>query len=211
MALVSQYLDALSAAATTLDRGVVERMAERLATAWSSGQTVFVMGNGGSASTASHLATDFAKLTAPDPKGPRLRTMALTDSVSTITAIGNDFAYEEIFSEQLRTYLSPGDVVIGLSTSGNSKNVLRAISFARSQGAMTYGITGNRGQALQRAAEDTLMIDTDSVQRIEDLSLVAGHIVCLMTRDLCADQVRLQGTATPADERQPVYAQAPAR
>ena len=111
-------------------------------------RTVFFIGNGGSASTASHLAADFSKLTTR-PGQARLRCMALVDSVAALTAAGNDFAYEEVFVEQLRTFMEPGDVVVGISTSGRSKNVLKAVEYANRCGAITFGITGAEGDALR--------------------------------------------------------------
>ena len=145
---------------------------------------MFFIGNGGSASTASHLAADFSKLTTR-PGQARLRCMALVDSVAALTAAGNDFAYDEVFVEQLRTFLEPGDVVVGISTSGRSKNVLKAVEYANGCGAITFGITGAEGDALRAITADSISIASLSVQQIEDLTTVAGHIACLATRDLC--------------------------
>jgi D-sedoheptulose 7-phosphate isomerase len=146
---------------------------------------VFTCGNGGSAATASHLATDLTKLTAPSGQHRRLKSMALTESASTITAIGNDSCYEDIFVEQLRSWMNPGDVVVGISTSGNSTNVLRAIDYANRNGALTVGITGSKESGLRRLARETLVIGSSNVQRVEDLSMVAAHLLVLLTKDNC--------------------------
>jgi D-sedoheptulose 7-phosphate isomerase len=105
--------------------------------------------------------------------------VSLTESLSAISAIGNDFAYDEIFSEQLRSSLDEGDVVFGFSTSGKSANVLRAIDYANEAGGITLGITGQRGQMLVQRAHMTLVIPSDSVQHVEDATMVAAHLLCL--------------------------------
>lgn len=161
-----------------LDIGVIERMADVMVEAWRQRRTVFVCGNGGSAASACHFATDLTKLTAP-PRGHRLRSVSLTESLSAISAIGNDLAYDEIFAEQLRASLEPGDVVLGFSTSGSSPNVLRAIEYANQSDAVTLGITGQRGQLLHDRAHLTLVVASDSVQHIEDATMVAAHLLCL--------------------------------
>jgi D-sedoheptulose 7-phosphate isomerase len=180
-----QYINELVVALLGLDTRVLERASWWLTEAYLDGQTVFVCGNGGSASTASHLATDLTKLTTPPGAQRRLKCMALTDSAATVTAIGNDLSYEDIFVEQLRSWMTSGDVVIGISTSGASKNVLRAIEYANLNGALTVGITGGQGTELRRLARETLVISSSSVQRIEDLSVVAAHLLVLLTRDNC--------------------------
>ena len=124
----------LTTALASLDHGLVEQMAWALVDAQAAGRTVFICGNGGSAAVATHWAADLSKLTAL-PGQSRLRVMSLTDSAATITAAANDFDYAEIFADQLRTFMSPGDVVIGISTSGRSPNVLRAMEYANQHGA----------------------------------------------------------------------------
>jgi len=180
-----QYIDEVVVALLELDTHLLERVSWQLAEAYLDGRTVFVCGNGGSASTASHLATDLTKLTTPPEAERRLKCMALTESASTITAVGNDLSYEDIFVEQLRTWMSPGDIVIGISTSGSSPNVIKAIEYANQNGALTVGMTGSKGAELRRLARETLVIASDSVQRIEDLSLIATHLLVLLTKDNC--------------------------
>lgn len=176
-----QYIDEYVRVLRRLDSAMIERMAELLVGAWRTRTTVFLCGNGGSAASASHLATDLSKLTAPT-HGPRLRAMALNESTSSISAIGNDIAYEDIFAEQLRTFGNRNDIVIGLSTSGSSPNVLRAVEYANSIGAVTLGITGQQGAKLQQVARHTLIVDSTSVQHVEDATMVAGHMLCLRVR-----------------------------
>jgi len=120
-----------------------------------------------------------------------------------LTAAGNDLAYEEVFVEQLRTFMEAGDVVVGISTSGRSRNILRAVEYANQRGAITFGITGADGGPLRAMTADSLSIPSLSVQQIEDLTTVAGHIACLATREKCLtadpsieiDGVGARGTA----------------
>jgi D-sedoheptulose 7-phosphate isomerase len=195
------YVEELVSALVGLDTALLERLSWLLAEAYTNGNTVFVCGNGGSASTASHLATDLTKLTTPPSSPRRLKCMALTESASTITAIGNDFCYEDIFVEQLRTWLVPGDIVIGISTSGSSPNVLRAIDFANEHGAFTVGITGSRGSELRRRAREALVVGSDNVQRVEDLSMIAAHLVVLLTKDSCQEATGAQGIVAVGPHR----------
>jgi D-sedoheptulose 7-phosphate isomerase len=182
------YLEELSSALSDLDRATVERMAAALGDAHEARRSVFICGNGGSAAVASHWAADLSKLTAL-PGQARLRVTSLTDSAATITAAANDFDYSEVFVDQLRTFMSPGDVVIGISTSGRSPNVLRALEYAGAHGGVSLGITGQNGGALQAVASATLVIASTSVQRVEDVAGVAAHLVCLLTRARLADRV----------------------
>jgi len=179
------YLAELSAALQALDRAAVERIAAALFEAHCAGRTVFICGNGGSAAIATHWAADLSKLTAL-PGQPRLRVMSLTDSAATITAAANDFDYSEIFVDQLRTFMAPGDVVVGISTSGRSPNVLRALEYASRNGGVPLGVTGQHGDPLKAVASTTLVIASSSVQRIEDVAGVAAHLACLLTRERVA-------------------------
>jgi len=182
---IDGYLAELSAALQALDRAAVERIAAALVDAHRAGRTVFICGNGGSAAIATHWAADLSKLTAL-PGQPRLRVMSLTDSAATITAAANDFDYSEIFVDQLRTFMSPGDVVIGISTSGRSRNVLRALEYTNLHGGVSLGVTGQNGDVLKAAASTTLVIASTSVQRVEDVAGVAAHLACLLTRERVA-------------------------
>jgi D-sedoheptulose 7-phosphate isomerase len=181
----AEYIEELVAALAGLDTELLERLSRKLVETYMAGRTVFVCGNGGSAATASHLATDLTKLTGPPGAERRLRCMALTESASTITAVGNDLSYQDVFVEQLRTWMAPGDVVIGISTGGSSPNVLRAIEYANQNGGFTVGIAGSHGHGLRRLAHETVVIGSTSVQRVEDISMIAAHLLVLLTKDVC--------------------------
>lgn len=178
---IDLYLAELTAALRDIDRGAVERMAHALTEACLHGRTVFICGNGGSAAIASHWAADLSKLTALVGR-PRLRVLSLTDSAATVTAAANDFDYSEIFAVQLQTFMAPGDVVVGISTSGRSPNVLRALEYANLHGGVTLGITGQSGEALRALAQVSLLVASTSVQRVEDVAGIAAHLTCLLTR-----------------------------
>lgn len=159
-----------------LDLGVIDRIARILETAERKGNQIFLIGNGGSAATASHIATDWAK-TAERRGRPLLRSMSLTDNVPFMTAIANDLGYDEVFVRQLRNYLRRGDVVVIISGSGNSPNVLRAAKFARRAGAVTVGMTGFSGGKLRNLVHVCLHVDSEQYGVIEDLHMAVGSIL----------------------------------
>ncbi|MCC7177006.1 MAG: SIS domain-containing protein [Acidobacteria bacterium] len=192
---IRHYVDTYAGVVRSLDSGSIEALAGVIAEAWRQRRTVYFCGNGGSAANAAHIAADLTKLTAP-ASGPRLRAVALGESLPGLTAAANDLAYEHIYAEQLRGFLEPGDVVVGLSTSGSSPNVLRALELAAEVGAVTAGVTSTSGEALQARARHVVLVPSDSVQHIEDATMVTGHLLCLLVRDLIARQIQAS-TAHP--------------
>jgi D-sedoheptulose 7-phosphate isomerase len=185
MVSVGHYLDDYVSVLRRLDEATVESAAHVLLGAWRTNRAVYCCGNGGSAATACHVAADLTKLTQP-PGGRRLRAVSLTESMSAISAIANDIAYEEIFAEQLRAQLAPGDVLLAFSTSGSSPNVIRAVEYANSAGGVTIGVTGRRGFELQLQSQLCLVVQSTSVQQVEDATMVVGHLLCLRTKELIA-------------------------
>jgi len=179
-----RYLIRLHGALASLDLSCVDRMTLAIVRCYEASRTVYCVGNGGSAATASHLAADLTKL-ATAPGSRRLRSLCLSDSMAAVTAASNDFSYDQVFVEQLRAFLEPGDVVVGISTSGQSPNVIRALEYAAGCGATTLAITGEYGVGLRALAHETLVIESTNVQRIEDVTMVAGHLLCLMVRARC--------------------------
>lgn len=161
----------------------IRDMVDRLEDARARGKQVFLFGNGGSASTASHLAVDLAKVTIADGK-PRLKAIALTDNIAMISAWANDLSYDEVFSQQLQTHVEPGDIAIGISTSGTSPNVLNALRLARSMGATTIGLTGCDGGEMNGVVDLCVKVPDNRTGRIEDIHLMLGHIVtaCLANK-----------------------------
>ena len=159
-----------------LDLDAVARIAKVLEKAERKGSQVFVIGNGGSAATASHIATDWTKTA--ERRGKRLlRCLSLTDNVPFMTAIANDLGYDQVFVRQLESYLGRGDVVVIISGSGNSPNVVKAAKFARKKGAVTVGMTGFSGGKLRRLVDICLHVESDQYGVIEDLHMAAGSIL----------------------------------
>jgi D-sedoheptulose 7-phosphate isomerase len=176
MESISRYLLETRRVLAEMPEKSIAKMVSLLYAAWKQGKQVFVIGNGGSASTASHMANDLSKATIV-PGKPRMRVIALTDNISLITAWANDNSYEDIFKQQLENLLDRGDMVIGISASGNSPNVLRAMEFARQQGAVTVGWTGLSGGRLKEAVQHCVHAPTDDVGMIESVHLVLDHLV----------------------------------
>jgi D-sedoheptulose 7-phosphate isomerase len=140
-------------------------------------RAIFVFGNGGSAATASHFAVDMVK-GASYGRAKRFRIMALTDQVGTITAYANDVGYDVVFEQHLRNFARPGDVVVAISGSGNSPNVLRAVEYANSIGCTTIGLAGFDGGQLARLAAHALVVPSFHMGRAEDAHLFACHLIC---------------------------------
>lgn len=179
------YLRAVEKTLAALPREPVDRLVGILEQARKLGKQVFLIGNGGSAANASHIACDLGKGTiCPDKK--RFRVTALTDNVPLMTAWANDTSYEMVFVEQLSGLLRPGDVLIALSGSGNSPNVLRAVEYASAAGATTVGLTGYDGGRLADVVDHAVVVSDNCMERIEDIHLVLGHAVAVALREIIA-------------------------
>jgi D-sedoheptulose 7-phosphate isomerase len=170
------YKNELLHAIESIDLEKVGRAIEILSQARAEGRRILVCGNGGSASTASHFATDLVK-GASYGRTSRFRIMALTDSLPTITAYSNDVSYECVFVEQLKNFAEPGDVVIAISSSGNSPNVLRAVEYGNSMGCRTIALTGREGGRLGPLAQLDIQVAHTHTGRIEDLHMVVTHMI----------------------------------
>ena len=134
------------------------------------------MGNGGSASTASHFACDLGKGTVVNGR-KRLRVLSLNDNMAIITALSNDLNYDAVFKEQLINLVAPGDVVIAITASGNSPNILKAVEYARKRGAITVALTGFNGGELASMTNDCIIVFSKDYGQIEDTHLVLGHMI----------------------------------
>jgi D-sedoheptulose 7-phosphate isomerase len=178
----SAYFRELADTLPKIDAAAVERLTVRIRIARGVGATVYTCGNGGSASTASHLALDLAKNTRR-PDRPNLRALGLTDNVGLITAWANDAAYDQVFAAQLDAVVRPDDLVVAISASGNSMNVLNAVRVARAAGAFAFGITGYAGGKLLGQADDCVVVPSDNMQVIEDAHLAIVHAVISALRD----------------------------
>lgn len=186
MDFAKTYLEGLKQSVEALPLNALSRIASLIWEAYQSNRQIFVIGNGGSAATAAHFACDLAKGTITEGK-KRFRVLALTDNIPVITAWSNDFGYDRVFVEQLKNLLQPGDLVIGLSGSGNSKNVLFAMDYARASSANTIGICGLGGGMMPRLADECLIVDSTDMQQVEDIHLIITHIMSRFLR-LCVEQ-----------------------
>lgn len=157
--IVSDYLEALDKLLNDIDLSATERIVQRLCSARDCGATIFIAGNGGSASTASHWVNDLGKATKNPAKNP-VRVMSLNDNVSWLTALANDEGYERVFSGQLENFAKPKDVLIVISASGNSPNLLRAVELARSREMPTIALLGFDGGALKDMVDEYLLLPT---------------------------------------------------
>jgi D-sedoheptulose 7-phosphate isomerase len=175
-----QYFEELQRVVTLLPREEIEQIAATLVKAFESERMVYTFGNGGSASLASHLACDLGKGTAYCNGAKRFRVLALTDNLPTMTAWANDSSYEEIFAEQLRNFVQPGDVAFAISGSGNSRNVLRALEVARKAGATAVGISGFQGGRMKALCDICVVVPSNNMQIIEDLHLAMAHSIFRM-------------------------------
>lgn len=175
---IPEYLAVVQSETARLDVAAVDQLARSIFQRYCSGRFVYVIGNGGSGANSSHLCEDLGKGTVIDDRQTkRLKIVSLTDNVSYILAWANDTCYERIFVEQLRNLGEPGDLLIAISGSGNSPNVLRAVEWANDNGIETFGITGYSGGQLKQIAQRVLHIDLDDMGIVESLHMVAFHWV----------------------------------
>jgi D-sedoheptulose 7-phosphate isomerase len=152
-----------------------------IAQAFEKGNKVFFFGNGGSAADAQHLAAEFVNRYLMER--PPLPAIALTTDTSILTSVSNDFAFNEIFSKQLKALGKKGDIAVGLSTSGNSPNVIKAIETAKEMGMKTVAFTGMDGGKLAKKADITLLVSSSSTPRIQEAHILIGHILCEMVEN----------------------------
>jgi D-sedoheptulose 7-phosphate isomerase len=182
---VSSYLDEVEAVIHSISRADVRLAVDRLFEGWQARRTTYIIGNGGSASTASHMMNDLSKMTAV-PGAPRFRAVALTDNMPLITAIGNDIEYADVFVEQLRNLLNADDIVIAISGSGNSENIIRAAKYARGLGAAVIGLCGNSGSRLCECSDTVITVPSPSICQQEDGHLILNHTIALALRERIA-------------------------
>ena len=177
-----QYLQRLQEEIAATDQQALQRWADLLYNAWEQEHFVFIFGNGGSGTTASHMAEDLGKSTLleadlQDSSKKRLKVLSLTDNAGWIMAVGNDLGYDQIFVQQLMNYASPGDLVIAISGSGNSPNVLNAVQWANQQGLKTFGLTGYDGGQLKKEQQEGLHVALDDMGMVESIHLALFHWV----------------------------------
>jgi D-sedoheptulose 7-phosphate isomerase len=176
------YCQGLGQALEAVPAEAFEALVKLLDHARRDGRQIFTMGNGGSGSTASHIACDLNKGVSFG-RDQRFRVICLNDNLPTLLAYANDVSYEDVFVEPLKNFLRPGDVVMGISGSGNSPNVLKAIEYANQRGGFTVGLSGFEGGKLARLVQMPVVVPVHDMQKVEDVHLIIFHVAM---QALCA-------------------------
>ena len=174
---LADYLKSQKAAQDSIPLDAVAQVIEKLRLALKEDRQIFVFGNGGSAANASHFATDLGKGSS-DKVGKRFRVLSLNDNVSWMTALANDYSYEDAFVGQLQNYGRPGDLALGISVSGNSPNCVRALEWARKNGLQTVALVGAKRGRMAEIAEQSITINDTHYGRVEDAQMAICHMLC---------------------------------
>lgn len=174
---ITSYVAAQKAALDSIPAEAVERLVGILRQALAEDRQIFVFGNGGSAANASHFVTDLGKGSS-DKIGKRFRCLSLNDNVSWLTALGNDYCYEDVFVRQLENFGRRGDVVLVMSVSGNSPNIVRALEWASKQGLTTIALVGKKRGRLAEIAQHVIAIESEHYGRVEDAHMGICHMLC---------------------------------
>ena len=182
---IAAYLQEVQELLARLPHDAIAQAVRILHEARMAGRDIYTLGNGGSSATAAHFANDLNKL-AIVPGKPRFRAICLTDNTPLFSAWANDNGYENAFAEPLANFTRPGDVVIAISGSGNSANVLKAVELAREVGASTIGLTGFDGGCLQGLVDCCIHVPSHSMTHVEDAHMVLEHTISCALRDLAA-------------------------
>jgi len=176
MEQIDSYITDLQRTLDLLPKNLIAQVIDILHDARMTGKQIFIMGNGGSASTASHFVCDLAKNTRKDSL-PHYRVIGLTDNMAIFSAYANDEGYENVFARQLANLINPKDIVIGISASGNSPNVLNAIAEAKKSDAITIAFTGFDGGQLGLMVDINIHVNSNCIEHVEDIHLVLEHII----------------------------------
>lgn len=182
-----RYLAKLSALLAQQNRDEIDSAIGVIADAWKRANQIIVFGNGGSAMTALHFVTDWSKMISMYSGRP-FYGRTLLDNMGLITAYANDISYADIFKEQLKVIMRPGDVALAISGSGNSENVIRAVQYANENGGITLGLSAYRGGKLKQICQHSVWADIDDMQLGEDLHAIFGHIVMQTLCGIGADK-----------------------
>lgn len=175
---ICSYVKDVYKALETLSVEEIDRAINVLLGAYRKGKNIYIFGNGGSAATASHFVCDFNKGTLPRMgEGKRFKFFCLNDNIPMLTAISNDIGYDQVFRFQLESNLNKGDVIIAISGSGNSKNVIAAVEYAKSRGNIVIGLTGFGGGELMKLADINLNVSIEDMQITEDVHMILDHLM----------------------------------
>jgi D-sedoheptulose 7-phosphate isomerase len=193
------YFEVHGAVTTRLPYAQIDQIGEELWRAYQEQRKVFLFGNGGNAALACHFACDLGKGTVvPEVNHQRFQVLSLTNNVALLTAIANDLSYEEIFAEQLRSHAGAGDIAFGISASGNSPNILRALEVSRELGGINIGLSGFQGGKMKALCDYCAIIPSDNMQIIEDLQLSIAHALFTCLRQRILNPVAMRAQAAEA-------------
>ena len=178
-----RVVDALVASAQVMEQ--IAEAGQRIAAAVHDGRSLFFCGNGGSAAEATHLAAEFVGRFRCERDG--FSAISLSDNSSVVTAVGNDYSFEDVFARQVRAYARPGDILVAMSTSGNSHNVIRAAKAARQIGVYVIAMTGERGGGLAATGDTTIAVPSQDTAHIQEAHLIIGHILAGFAEQVVAE------------------------
>ena len=180
---IKNYLEEGSRIRNSLDIEKISILGELLSKTFKNGNKLIIFGNGGSAADAQHIAAEFVGRFERERKP--LPAMILHGNSSSVTAIGNDYSYDHVFSRQIEAFAIKGDIIVALSTSGNSMNVISAIELAREKGCIIFGITGSKGGRMKELIDESnlILIDTDRTSFIQESTIAIGHIISKIVED----------------------------
>ena len=191
---INNYLDLVKDTIDKLDRAQIEKAIEAFMRVYQQGSTIYIFGNGGSAANATHAAGDFVK-GASFGLDKRFRFISLVDNLPALLAIANDISYDDVFIEQLRNFLQPGDLVIGISGSGNSKNVVKAMEYAKGKGVQTIAFCGFKGGTIKNIGDIVIHSVAMDMEVAEDIHMIVIHTIKKeVMRRLMADNPSMGGT-----------------
>jgi len=182
---MERYIKELTEQLRNLDLARIKQLANKIKETSANAGTVFILGNGGSAATSNHWVCDLSKGTIKDmtdDSAPRIRAKSLSDNIAIITALANDFSYEEIFVQQMKNLAKKGDLLIIMSASGNSKNVTKAIRFAKEFGVYVFSLLGSDGGEALKISDNYILTSSKNYGVIEDIHLAIGHMVTEIIR-----------------------------
>ena len=174
--IAEAYLGKLIAQLSTINHSEIDSAVQIVADAWHNEKQIITLGNGGSSMTALHFINDWNKSIFMN-SGKPFRGRSLVDNMGLVMSYANDISFQDVFVEQLKNILNPGDLVLAISGSGNSENVIRAVQYANDSGAITLGLCGYRGGKLKDIAQHVLWADIDDMQIAEDVHAIFGHMV----------------------------------
>lgn len=201
---IETYLQGIRDITDSISRADIDDVVEALFAVWRRGGKVFIVGNGGSASTATHFAADLNKCTIVDSM-PRFKVFALNDNIPLVSALTNDNGWEDIYTEQLRNFFEPGDAVIAISVHGGtgrdqagvwSQNLVKALLFARDNGGVAIGLSGFDGGAFNEVARHNIVVPYDTTPHVESYHVVLHHLITFCLREKIVQQSRVHAAST---------------